>query len=588
MANTNIQQGIVALEQGKLGFIMRVLALVALLIALVVINLFFHFRGLGEASVMNQAQIARNISQGKGFTTNVITPRALAALKATNKLQENNGSVDISNLPDALEAPLLPYVYSVPMRFMTSWEFDMADKLIYPGDRLMAFVSLLFLLGAAIVWYFVVRRLFDERIALLTMAALFVTDILWLMALEALPQGALMMFFGLAILATLRAEEEQERGNFFLTAAFLCLGAVAFSLMMLTHGAAGFIFAGWLIFVGFFFVPRGILAVVPLIVGVLCLMWWMMRNYLVCGNPLGLAFGGIFYSPNPYGDYLRYPSCSAHMSAKALISNGIPNQLGALIGYLGLNVVAIAFFFTILHKFRNPTTAMFRWGFAIMWVVALLGMCFFRPAGAVSMNQFHVLFLPAFIAYGFAFLLVLWGRWNISSEFLMRVFLAGLIILCALPLGFRLLSGTKNKIQWPPYFPHVISMLSNWYGEQEIIASDIPCGVAWYAQRHSLLMPATLKQFTTMHDYRAFQQPISALYLTPASMDKPLYTGIYQAQADWAPIILRPPQTKGFSLPVFTPLPIGGMSALFTDRPRWTENRTAPTVDEEEKETSEK
>ena len=586
MAGTNVQQGLIALEQGKLGIYMRVVALIALVIALVLLNLFFHFRGIGDASVMNQAQIARNIMEGKGFTTSVITPRAIAKLKASNPaMVGEGGSVDVTQVYDIIESPLLPYIYSVPMHFISTWDFEgLQEKMIFPADRWLAGTSMLFLLGAVIVWFFVAKILFDTRIALLAVSGVLVTDILWAMSLQALPQAVLLFFFGFAVLATLRAELEQERGNFVMTLVYLCLAAVGFALMMLTHGAAVFIFLGWLVFVGIFFVPRGVLAIVPLVIGVLVLMPWLMRNYLICGNPVGLSlFGVLGGSTNLYADYLRFESGGGGFNLRNMVTSGVTGQMGSLISYLGINIVAMTFFMTLLHKFRNPTTAMFRWGVLLMWVAAALGMCVFKPTAAVSLHQFHVLFLPAFIAYGFAFLIVLWGRWNISGEIFMRIFLIMVLAVCASPMILRLTTKNPVKIQWPPYFPHMISMVGSWYEENEIIASDIPCGVAWYTQRTSLLIPASFKTFVDMHDYRAFNQPIKALYLTPATMDQRLYSDIYGRFPDWAPLIvrftdgrnppIRPMQISGLPLPAWMPLPIANQSIIFTDRPRWADPR---------------
>ena len=84
----------------------------------------------------------------------------------------------------------------------------------------------------------------------------------------------------------------------------------------------------------------------------------------------------------------------------------------------------------------------------------------------------------------------------------------------------------------------------------------------------------------------SIRRSVSAV-ATTVSMNKPLFTGIYLAQSDWAPLLFRPPQTKGFSLPFFLPMPIGNQTALFTDRPRWMENRIAPTVEEKAEKKSE-
>ncbi|MFM8983186.1 MAG: hypothetical protein ACKOLA_09830, partial [Spartobacteria bacterium] len=189
----------------------------------------------------------------------------------------------------------------------------------------------------------------------------------------------------------------------------------------------------------------------------------------------------------------------------------------------------------------------------------------------VHSNQLHVLFIPVFVFYGLAFIQELWTRLEIPSPRLRKVLTAGLLLICALPLISRLAWKPAAAIQWPPYVPPFIAILGEWYGEKEIIASDMPWAVAWYANRHSVLLPVTMKDFNKISDYRLLGESITGLYLTPVTGNSRLFSEIYKGPyTEWVQLIERPPSPRQFALPVFTPLPIDGECILYADRDRWS------------------
>jgi hypothetical protein len=209
-----------------------------------------------------------------------------------------------------------------------------------------------------------------------------------------------------------------------------------------------------------------------------------------------------------------------------------------------------------------------------MWLFAVLGMGFYHPTEVVSSNQLHVLFVPLFIGYGMAMLFILWNRLDLRSELLRKVFVFAVLIICALPMLLNLFAGQKSRINWPPYVPPYIGIMRDWFSEDEIICSDMPWAIAWYAQRLSLLLPDSVKTFNRIHDYQETLQPVRGLYLTPITGEQPLFSGIYKGPyRDWSALITRPPQIRGFPLSQFAALPIDGQCILFSDRPRWNEAR---------------
>ena len=64
-----------------------------------------------------------------------------------------------------------------------------------------------------------------------------------------------------------------------------------------------------------------------------------------------------------------------------------------------------------------------------------------------------------------------------------------LVVITALPMLFRLLPDKHPPYQYPPYLEPVIALLNGWTTDKEVISSDMPWAVAWYADRKSLWIP---------------------------------------------------------------------------------------------------
>lgn len=571
--DVKVQGAVHSLEQGRMAIIIKGGMCLALLVVVTLLYLFVQFRGLNSSTAMDQAQIARNIAAGQGFTTDYIRPLAIGTLKSAGKANE---AIDAGKMPDFYQSPLWPAVNALPLRIIKdTWQMT-RNTVDYPGDRMIAFMAVVCFLLSVGVFYFVFTRLFDKMLALYACAAILLTDIMWQFSLSGLPQMLLLLLFSIGCLLTLLAEEAQENDAFIPTVALLVGAGVVFGLMILTHGLAVWIFLGWLAYTGFIFRPRGLMCLAAVGAALIVVSPWLVRNYQVCGNPLGISYMAMFYDAPPEQGYLRSEDAPGKNNPMGLFRRGSTRQLDVLFSYFGLNIAAGAFFLAAFHRFRNPRTSAFRWGLLLMWVMAFIGMSFFRVDGAISSNQIHIIFLPLFTCYGFAFLMVMWSRWELGQGLLRTIFVGLVIFLCSVPLLMTLFAGSSGRVQWPPYIPPFIGILGEWFTEDEIIASDMPWAVAWYAQRSSLLLPESVREFNRMHDYQDFKQPIRGLYLTPVTGNQPLFSGIYKGSyKEWALLITRPPQIKGFPLPAFTPLPIDGECIIFADRDRWTTTRSA-------------
>jgi len=563
-----LQETVRDIDSGLAARIIKISMVAVVLAGIVVLYFLFHFKGLGTEAAMDQAQLARSLVSGEGFTTRYIRPLAI------QQLTDSGRKIPADHFPEVHNAPLFPMLEAAAL-FPFRKNLDMAPTdTLSKGDRVAAGLGILLLLIGVLVWYFVARRLFDHELALLAAGLLLVTDLMWQYALAGLPQLLLIILFGLVTLCSFDAlrAEEQERSALSVILR-LALAAFLLGLMALTHGVAAFLLPGFLAFCLIAFRERVAATFVSLVVFLTTVLPWLAHNYLTCGNPLGIAVytalagAGVTEEAVMRGVNTGL-SLGGGMATK--FRTGLTDQAAHLWEYMGLNIVAVAALMAVMHPFRNPTAALWRWIVILMWAGVTIGMTLFGVKESVSGNQLHIVFLPAFLLYGLAFLLVLWNRLNISLKALRIVFLSALFLLAAAPMLLRFIAGAQAKIQWPPYVPPFISVLQKWYQPKEILCSDMPWAVAWYANRKCLLLPETVRQFNQISDFGVLGAPIVGLYLTPVSGGQDFLSLIKGPYKEWGPVIMRTVNLNDFLLKSFTPLPVDGECILYADRERWS------------------
>jgi len=567
-SEVGIQRLLHEMEQGKIAPYIRGGMISALVVALLLLYLFVHFNGFGTSEAMDQAQIARNMAKGEGFSTKYIRPLAI------RELEKSGREIPAGVFPDFSNMPLNPALNSVVLQLVRSnWKMTSSD-LVYVGDRIIATVSILLFLLSLGFWFLVASQLFDQRLGFVAVTAILVTDLLWKFSLSGLPQMLMLLIFSAASYCIVKALYAREEENTLGVAIFLLIAGVLFGLLTLAHGLAAWMFLGFLLFALVHFRPRGLVALVALAGFLIVVSPWLVRNFQVCGNPAGIGlYEALYPGSTPTDSVLRIAEGVVPGEGSLLnkARTGVIRQIQGLFGYLGLNFLAPLFFVSLIHPFKRTETFALRWGILLMWLATLAGMAFFQPSNDVSANQLHVLFLPLFVIYGLAFLLVLWHRLGIDTALLRTVFLTAAIVTAGIPMLITIIGGPGLRVQWPPYIPPFIAVYNDWFRQDEIMCSDMPWAVAWYADRKCLLMPNSLESFNRITDYRTLGRQISGLYLTPLTLNRPLVSDIYKGTLrEWAPVILRPPNTRGFPLTYYTALPIDGECIIFSDRDRWS------------------
>jgi len=566
--DTNVQDFVYQIEAGWLKPLILRLLFLAVVGGLAAVYLFVLFRGLDTETAMDQAQIGRQIAAGSGYTT--LYARPLAIWQFLN----HNEQIPPTPLPETYNFPLNPVVNAVLLRPIKRWWPMGPTDVVYLGDTVIAAAGILFFLASVLITFFLVRDLFDARIAWLTAGLVLLTDLLWRFSISGLPQMLLLLLFSAALWLIQRAMAARENKLTGRTLLWLAGAAFLFGLMTLAQPLTSWMFLGFLIFVFAWFRPRTISGLLVFFIYAAVVTPWLVRNYLVCGNPLGLAIFSILdgtgSSELSFMNNLQ-PDLSAFGTVRGKLRGGLLDQFQNLFSYIGYNVAAAAFFLSLLHIFKQRVPNFFRWALVLMWLFAAFGMAAFQPRGAVSHSQIHVLFIPLFIAYGMAFLIVLWNRMDLRFAPARIAFLVAVFVISALPMAVNILTAPPGRVAWPPYVAPFINTTANWMDSNEVLCSDMPWATAWYGRRVSLLLPATVKQFISIHDYEYLGGPVNGLYLTPVSGNRPFLSHIAKGDyGSWATFIMRTTDLSRFPLKYFIPLPIDNECVFYSNRDRWT------------------
>jgi hypothetical protein len=544
-----IQSAVHALEAGGLVVWVKRGA-VALAIAALVVLYFYQFRGLSTSQGMDQAQIGRAIASGEGWRTKLVRPLAVGQLQAHGK------DVAQSVWSDTYNAPLPPLIDAIALLPVKAhWKMT-PRTVIYAGDKAIATMSILLFIGSVAILFFTARRLFDQRLALLACGLVLLCDAMWQYSLSGLPQMLLLLLFNTTVYLLVRALEAQYRDESPLK--WLVAAGAGFGLLMLTHALTSWIFLGALIFVAFFFRPRGWSALILLAICAIAYLPWLIRTFVVCGNPGGVAiysiFNGVGHSEWAWMRRLNFDAGTNILGAfRDKITADLISQTAHLFEYFGLTVVALMFFASLLHPFKKTETAATRWMILAMWGGAVLGMTIYGISDeqGVAANQLHLIFVPLMTCYGLAYLLVQWNRLALEIPFARVGFIALLYLLCALPMIFATpwLSPPKPFVRWPPYIPPLIGVINDWMKPDEVTATDMPWAVAWYADRRSLWLPDTQRVFNDLGDYNTLGGPVHGLYLTSISGTDNKFRDIVKGEyRDWSALIQRTQVLEKFPL----------------------------------------
>ena len=172
------------------------------------------------------------------------------------------------------------------------------------------------------------------------------------------------------------------------------------------------------------------------------------------------------------------------------------------------------------------------------------------------------------ILFGVAFFYILLDRLDLQARLYVVAMKCFLVALTFIPLGLRILPPHAQQ-PYPPYYPPIISHVSDMLTSREVLCTDMPWATAWYGDQISIFLPKNIEQYYEINDYKQY---ISGIYFTPLTKNKPFVSELLDGpEKSWLPILSgRMPA----DFPLKAAIALNRQDQLFvSDRDRWS-NRT--------------
>jgi hypothetical protein len=565
--------------------IIRVALYVLMLLVIVMLYTATQFRGLNTEEAMDYAQLGRNISLNGGMVTKCVRP--LSMWKMSERSSTENPQ--IGGHPDLYHPPAYPAVLALGFKF---FELVGVDPFTMPeGGRSSTMpaeqwvvlpVNHLFTILTGWIVFSLGKRLFSREIGFLGMTIYYLSNIAWQDSISGLNISMAGFFVAASIhsmvIAMLNRRDRDTTISWALPFVFsVIFSAIAFMTRYITFAAVpGIALFAWLM--GGRFRGGTRYAIIFVVLYLVMISPWLYRNVAVSGNPMGLAGHTALAMTDLYPDNSLarelHPSFSFKQTSDQIKKKWVTNYSenhDSIIPGLGGGVLMAFFITTFFYNFVRPQVNHLRWGLGLSLMLTVFIAGFFSDSSVNMINMFW----PFIILYGLAFFYILIDRLDLGA----RLYTIGLkcliVVLAAIPFGLTLMPPHANH-PYPPYWPPIISQVSNMLTPREVICSDMPWATAWYGDRVSILLPKNLDDFYEINDYKQY---ISGMYVTAITKNKPfakdLLTG---SEKSWLPVISgrTPPD---FPLKQGISLNARSQDQIFlSDRDRWSTRGQAPAA----------
>jgi 4-amino-4-deoxy-L-arabinose transferase-like glycosyltransferase len=529
-----------------------------LLVVMVVVGYNWRsFHNLNNPEAMDAAQVARNLAEGRGYTTQCIRPFSIYLIKQRNLAKSGKVATAVAADPAQLKGPhpdlanppvypvvlaglmkVLPFKYpvnvqdafwSVPARQPTA---DTPRQFLrYQPDFIIALFNQGLLVASVLMVFFLARRLFDNQVAWMAAILMLGCEQLWRFSVSGLStQLLLLIFLGLIwCLVWLESEEREpvwgHRAQFWLAGA----SGLLLGLGALTRYAFGWLLIPVLVYLGVFCVLRRFqLLLVTLGVFLAVLSPWVARNLVVSRTPFGTASYALletsFLFPENKLQRSLEPSFKAvglkpfifklTGNSREILQNDLPK--------LGGSWVSALFLAGLLLNYRSPALQRLRYfllGTLLLFVVVQsLGRTQISEEVPVFNGEnLLVLTVPLVLLFGTGLFFQLLDQVSFRIRELRYLLIGVFGFVACLPMVFIFLPPKTSPLAYPPYYPPAIQQTCGWMKESELMMSDIPWAMAWYGNRQCVWLTQNAQsEFFAIHD---FLKPVRGLYLTPQTMD---------------------------------------------------------------------
>ena len=569
-------------------------AAVALLAFIALASLYdlLEYQGQGWSSeeAMENAQLARNLSQGKGYTTDSIRPVALFLL-ARSAEPGQSSKVLAQRVPDLSIAPVYPFLVAGLMKALP-FHFAAKQYWTYEPEQWISLFNQALFFAAVIVLFFLAGRLFDSNVAWLSAALFAGTELFWRFSVSGLSTlWLILVLLGVVLCIT----PIQSRD----IASTTGTGGKSIFLALLTGALAGvgglsrYAFA-WMIVPVVLFVwlsvtrGRGKLCLAIAASFLAVMTPWLARNISLSGHCFGTADYAVVQetpsfpdntlerSADPRGELMRLAPADVVskflVNAREFCLNEAPR--------VGGNWISAFFLAGLLIPFRNAGLTRLRWfligSLILLFVVQALGQTHVsNDSPRINSENLLVLLAPLVFMYGAAMFHTLLDQLNLPLLDVRGLAVVGFVAVLCAPLLLALLAPRDATVD-SPYSPLHIQRTARLLQTNETMMSDIPAGVAWYGGRSSVWLP--LDDDNEFFKVNALK-PVHGLFLTQMTSNERFLTHMKASEKGWGHFLLQ--CSEHGEVPTGFPLrkaPKGFLpdQLFLSDKVRWREGKTGP------------
>ena len=573
-----VQEIIHSLEEGKWAKRIRGLVLLLLIGSLGLVYYLNLTRSFTAPEAMDAAQLARNIAEGRGYTTQFIRPLSLDILRQQGAVSD----VELrSKFPDITNPPVYPMLLAALMKVLPfEFEIDLqkADEFErYPPEFLIWLLNQALFFVALIQVFRLGEKLFDRPVAWCAALVFLGTELYWKFSTSGLPTMLLLVLF-LALARTLVRLEEQgndgvPRGGGWFAGMALWAGALA-GLGGLTRYGFAWVILPVLVYLGWFMGRhRGRTVAMALLGFLLVMSPWLVRNAQLSGNLFGTAGLALYSQTDTFPEdtlerTLFYKPSDAPVNGQDEIKVKVADHVGLWeiehklkrnLRHLLVHELpqfsgswfAVVCLVGLVVPFRNRSLRRLRFFLLMTFAVFALGQALGRThlsaangtlaellarslgqgapvtaASGVNGENLLAILGPVSFLFGAGLFFSLLDRWKVDLPEMRLAASTGLIVAASLPMALSFLLPHPYPIANPPYHPARLQYLRSVPAEHgsaeikqdDLLMSDIPWAVAWYGNQNCVWLTRTVNpDFYTL--YEQFQ-PVSALYFTEATTDQ--------------------------------------------------------------------
>lgn len=512
----------------------RVARVLTCLLCFVALTLAYDLRGyktLTTQEAMDTAQVARNIAEGRGYTTLSLKPFHLGMLQ---RHAGPAGTPVERRVPEINIAPVYPALMAAVFK-VGAFRCG-SGRSVAPWDLepwIMGLNQVLFFL-AAMLLFRIASQLFDRSVAWLASGVFVATDLMWQFSVSGLSTMLLMVFFLLIVQGLTRLDRlvnvpaaERRSG----VGVCIAIGVVL-GLGALTRYSFAWIAVPVLLFVAMSVSQGRVKLCMAVAIAFFAIMTpWLVRNYQVSGYPFGSASYSVFQSTYPLPGDLLERSIDAKNALSRIDASDFADKLLTNLRFIlsnelpkfGGNWISAFFLVGMLVPFRRAVLSKLRLfvlgALLIMMVIQALGQTHLsEDSPLLNSENLLVVLSPMVFVFGAALFFTLLEQLDTHSP-TVRNAVVGVFgaTVCAPFILVFLTPQPPPAIVYEAFNPSYIQRVVNWTGEDELMISDVPSAVAWYGYQTCVELPLDCReQFELLNRIK----PVRAIYLTQRTTAK--------------------------------------------------------------------